>query len=287
MKTVLIIGHDSTIGSALGSHLNQLGYKVLSTTRRRQLADNTSIFYLDLLKAKKFKFNAIVDTVYLCAGNTNIASCEQNPNQSHQINVTAQNQLATYFLNQGAHVVFLSSNGVFDGKSYNYTEQSKPNAITTYGKQKAAAEQMLLSQSDKISILRPTKVLSPTNQLICHWIRRLSASHPIEAFLNVTFAPVPVNQVSTCLTILGEQKLPGIYHLSGAKDLSYFEFSLQLARLMGVDKNLIKPITLEKDKSIQYIPKYNRLDMSYSNAFFNMKREPISNLIKTLYSELI
>jgi dTDP-4-dehydrorhamnose reductase len=284
MENILIIGHNSTIGSALINHFDSSGYKIFSTTRRKELVNNTSIFYLDLLNTKNFTFHQPIDTVYLCAADANIMSCKENTISSYQINVRAQHQLASYFLHKGAQIIYLSSNAVFSDKNDSFTEFSTPMPLSTYGKQKLMAETMLQELSKDIAILRITKVFTPTTLLICNWMKHLQEKKTITAFKDKRTSPVSINTVNYCLELLGNNRLAGIFHLSGPEELSYYNFAIKLADFMDTDKNLVTPTTSKNNLSIEYNQKYNGLTMDHSNTIFQLQHTTIQGLIENLYS---
>lgn len=265
MKRALIIGIDSSIGSALQTELLNSGCEVFGTTRRTSgLSQNVS--YLDLSNLFEFRFEPSVDTVFLCASITKVATCRSAPELCQTINVDAQVQLTEYFLAKGAHVIFLSTNAVFNGEkpAYGISDQTCP--ITTYGESKATAEKKLLSLSNDLCIVRLTKVLTPDYPLICHWINELKHGRVIEPFHDLYISPISINIVTLCLREVMEKKLRGLIHLSGNSVVSYQCVATYLADMLGVSHSLIQ----SKSALLTGLdaPPYASLDMNEMKALF-------------------
>lgn len=201
----LIIGIDSTIGSQLNKILCQEKWLVYGTSR--QIIRNDKIFYLDLINASTFQFNEIVDVVYICAAMTGISSCQDKPLDSYHINVEAPIILAKYFINKGIHVIYLSSNAVFNGlkPKYKTTDATCPN--TVYGKHKEQTEKALLKFQDLVTIVRFTKILTPNYSLILNWIDAIQNSKSITVFPNVFLSPIAIDIACDFLKIIAEKKI--------------------------------------------------------------------------------
>src|SRR5450631_342704 len=111
----LLVGGDSEIGAATERHFRAAGLDVMETTRRPERAGPDRPF-LDLA-APLEDWEPPSGTTAACifAAMARIAACEADPAASASINVEQTLAVADRLLRRGAHVVFLSSNQVFDG----------------------------------------------------------------------------------------------------------------------------------------------------------------------------
>ncbi len=66
--------------------------------------------------------------------------CQQHPQETYPVNVTATRILAGLCAEKKIPFVFTSTDLVFDGKQGNYKETDRVNPISTYGEQKVEAE---------------------------------------------------------------------------------------------------------------------------------------------------
>jgi dTDP-4-dehydrorhamnose reductase len=111
-----------------------------------------------------------------------------------------------------------------------------------YGRLKAEAEAHLLALGSRVSVLRLTKVVKPNAGLLSDWIRTLGEGGRVRAFDDHRFSPLTVTHVVDALTALVEIGEGGIYHVSGAQDLSYAEAARFLARQIGVPDQLVEAL---------------------------------------------
>lgn len=285
MKTVLIIGIDSVIGRSLENVLIQNGWTVFGTSRRfceRQ----SNVFYLDLANVAEMCLDLSFDVVYLCANVTKIKDCEENPDYAKLINVEAQIKLAEYFLNQNAHIVYLSSNAVFSGQKPAYKTTDLLCPKTYYGECKSLVEEALLRMSGQITIVRLTKVFTPEFPLILQWRMDLRNNKVIEPFSDLRVCPISVFTVSQCLKEIAEKVIKGIVHLSGSTDVSYLDVAEYLAGLLNAPKDLIKGAAmLDSRKHMEYIPVYASLDMSESDRLFDKLDTSFATTMNSLYGD--
>ena len=54
-------------------------------------------------------------------------------------------------------------------------------------------------------------------------MEKLSKNEQIDAFNDLVLCPISMDQVTRCLTIIGEKELTGVFHLSGKKDITYYD----------------------------------------------------------------
>jgi dTDP-4-dehydrorhamnose reductase len=258
--THLIIGGDGLIGKALVRRLEKEGNTVFKTTRHKHPLEENE-FFLDLsMDISKFEIPKGVKTAYICAANTSVARCEENPDSSSKINTIAPLALAEKLIEKEIFVIFFSSSAVFDGK-YPYQKADAPlSPVRAYGKQKAATELGLRKYSDKVLIVRPTKVLSAQLPLIENWVKDLKAGKPIHPFKDLKIAPVHIDYVVDKLSAASCLRKGGILQLSGEKDISYFEFMTALAAKIQLPVQLIQPVNVARSNvKVVYAPPYTSL----------------------------
>lgn len=276
----LIIGIDSNIGKALSIRLRFQGWEVFGTTRRTEHT-NTNNFYVDLLKEQTIQnISGSFDVIYACAAITNMAFCENNPEISRQVNYNAQTALARHCINKTKSYVFLSTTGVFDGSEPKRSLNASTNSKCQYGKHKAETEQFLLNFSDKVTVVRTSKVITYDNKLITDWITALNANQEIYPFCDMTLSPVPIDQLIELLINISLRKTNKIVHISGNTDILYCELATILA------KKLNKPLSLIKTKSytesgldpITVLP-FSSLDMTETMKSYDLKPSEITDIV--------
>ena len=287
MPNVLIIGIDSTIGRILQDIFGNGGWSVFGTTRRESNVTER-IFYLNLTNIAEWNITQRMDAVFLCAGVTKQSSCRQYPEYSRVINLDAQLQLANYFINQGAQIIYLSSNSVFDGSKSKPLVMDKVCPVTLHGEYKAAVEKMLLSFACKVSIVRLTKVLTSNYPLILQWIQSLKTGEVIRPFHDLWISPISIKSVGNCLKEVVERKQYGIIHLSGDDDVTYLDIANYCANSLRANKSLIKPRSvLDSGPLLEKVPRYTSLDMTESSRLYDTLDVSYSTTMGRLYGDIL
>jgi dTDP-4-dehydrorhamnose reductase len=242
---ILVVGGDGRIGAALCRYLRGAGETVSATTRRQD-APEGSVF-LDLGEDPgTWTLPPDVRAAVLCAAASGIDRCENDPAATARINVEAVCDLAAR-LPQAAFMVFLSTSQVFDG-SLAFPEPDAPvSPPTQYGRQKALAEGRLLAEfPSRVAVLRLTKVFDARGALAAGWTRALLRGEPVEPFSDMVFSPVPLSSVAACVRLLLDRRCAGVFHWSGERDVSYTDFALALARRLGAEPGLVRPVSAAK-----------------------------------------
>ncbi len=260
----LLVGGDSEIGAWTHRHLKTLGKTTTATTRRPELVSSGRPL-LDLA-GDLSAWKPPPDTSAACifAANARLAACAADPAGSSFVNVDQTLALAERLMARGIHVVFLSSNQVFDGTVASVPADAATCPVSEYGRQKARAESALresMRRGAPVAILRLAKVVSPDMPLLHGWVRALSAGEPIDAFHDMPMAPVPIGLASAAIAALLESRAPGIFQLTGPQDVSYADVARHLADGLGADPALVRSVSA-RDAGLPEgaTPRYTTLD---------------------------
>ena len=234
----LIIGVDGSFGGALSRSLQGLGHEVVATTRRRDCAGKH--LFLDL--AAPLPVLPQVNVAVICAAMARLDDCRRYPELAHRVNVTAPLELARTLTEAGSRVILLSTSAVFGCLAPHVEESAGPAPRSAYARLKAEAEARLLELSPQIAVLRLTKVVKPNSGLLSEWIRHLGDGRPVRAFDDSRFCPLTVAHVVDAITAVIEGSRGGVYHVSGAADVSYAAAAKFFAQRIGVVNDLVEPV---------------------------------------------
>lgn len=235
----LIIGADGSFGEPLAQALRRLGHQVIATTRRRDRA-RSGCFFLDLAETPPDL--PAVDVAVICAAMARFEESRRHPELAYQVNVAAPLQIGRSLTRAGARVILLSTSAVFDGSKAHVNEDEKPAPRSAYGRFKAEAESGLLALGSAVSVLRLTKVVTPNAGLLAQWIPRLGKNEAVRAFDDHRFSPLRVSHAIDAIVALIESSASGIYHLSGAGDISYADAARFLAHRVGAAEDRVEAV---------------------------------------------
>lgn len=249
----LIIGGDSSIGSALSAYWQAEGILHCSSTRNRAAVTRERP-YIDLASKTWPGLEAnCYDAVVFCAAATKLADCEEHPDRTHKINVEAIIDLASFLSLQGSYLLFLSTNQVFDGSRPKCKVSEPVCPISEYGRQKAEAERLILKIPCS-AVLRLTKVIHPDLPLLKQWQASLQSGQPIEAFADMYLSPVSLGEVVRRIDDLIRNRESGIFHLSGESDVSYYCFAKSYFSYLPDVASLIRKSFVRNSQPAQSVP---------------------------------
>jgi dTDP-4-dehydrorhamnose reductase len=238
--TILIIGGDSSIGSALATRLRMEGRTVLETTRRHPDGDRP---YLDLTRGSELRLSEPPAAAVLCAAMTSLVACRDDPATSRKINVENSLALSRALTAAGTLVVGLSTNLVFDGSVSRRPPQDPICPTSDYGRQKAELEAGLLALREYAAVFRLTKVLTPSISTFTNWAHALQQDKPIHPFHDMMMAPIPLDRVVEAIGSAITARASGIFQLSAMEDISYADAAMALCQRLGKPLALVQPVS--------------------------------------------
>lgn len=189
------------------------------------------------------------DWVVHCAAATDVDRCEREPEWARVLNVEMAEDVARACYETGTQLAHISTDAVFDGRSGGYREDDPAMPINVYGETKLAGERGVLEANPQALILRTNLYgWSPDGRRgLAQWfVNRLSAGQVCAGFTNVCFSPLYTQHLGHAILDLLERQASGLFHLAGRTCLSKYEFGVSLARRMGLDPNLIEPVTIDQ-----------------------------------------
>lgn len=274
---LLVVGGDSQIGRQLANVIDPKRHCLASTSRR-----GGGGIPLDLAAPPSGWKLPEADVALLCAAMTGLKNCVEQPIISHRINVEHSVALARRLGEQGTFVVLLSTSAVFAGDKPFMPEHAATSPLGAYGRQKAEAEQALLESGFPVAAVRLTKVLSGMTPLVRGWLDNLQQGREIAAYRNLLFAPISLRYAIEALLTIAEKCEPGIFHLSGNRDLSYADFARDMARALGYDECRVRPETAPADVNL---PRHAALGMESTHARLGLSPQAPESVLEHLLQE--
>lgn len=283
MENHLVVGGDSLIGRHLIGRLLAAGHTVTATSRRpgsvKPPAGRLVEFDLDRDHSRcAALFPERFDCAFLCAGVTGMAVCAAHSARSFATNVTHLAALAAALHARGTRLLYPSSSAVFDGTIAYPDEAAQPDPDTEYGRQKAAAESALLALGG-VRIVRLTKVLAAESGVAAGFARHLVAGEAVEAFFDLRLSPLSIEYAVESMLRIAESGRDGIYHLSGADELSYADLARVLARRIGVPADRVRPVSSRGDPAVPFRPRHPALGMARTTAGLGLAPESIPDFL--------
>jgi dTDP-4-dehydrorhamnose reductase len=165
-----------------------------------------------------------------CAAQSNNVTCEQDPALAQQANVDVTRHLADLAVN--IPFIFFSTDLIFDGTQGNYLEDDTPNPLSTYGRTKLSAEQIVRRHPQHTIVrISLTGGHSPKgNRGFNEEIKNAwRAGRTLSLFIDEFRCPSTADVVAKAVWELAAAKVHGTFHICGSERLSRFRIGELLA----------------------------------------------------------
>ncbi len=267
---VLVTGGTGLLGWWVVKVFSEKGFNVIATYHSRKLAGLGDVNWvrLDLKDAQNIVDvvkSARPDIIIHCAAYTDVDGSEVNRAEAYVMNYLGTKTLASVS-REVEYFIHVSTDYVFDGEKGFYRESDVPNPVNYYGLTKllgeAAVENAL---PDKSCIVRVSGLYgySPTGKRNFGRValEKLLRSEEVKAFHDQYLSPTYVAYLAESLVRLVEKRITGTLHVAGDRQ-SRYEFATTLARILGVDASLVKPVSMSEVKLVARRPRDSSLDVS-------------------------
>lgn len=173
---------------------------------------------------------------------TAVDLCETEVELAHRVNCLATRYVADGARRVGAHVVYVSTDYVFDGtKAEPYLEWDRTNPQSVYGRTKLGGE----SEIDPgWAIARTSWVCGEHGQNMVKTLLRLAAGEGEVRFVDDQRGhPTFAADLAPMVAKLAVERVPGVFHTTNQGAVSWFEFAREVFAAAGADPGRVAPIS--------------------------------------------
>jgi len=189
------------------------------------------------------------DWIINTAALTDVDRCEQDETAARRVNAEAVGVLAEAAARQGAGVVQLSTDYVFDGTAGPYAESDPPRPLSAYGRTKLASERALLERLERAIVVRTLWLYGyepgARPNFVTWVLDALHSGRTIRVFEDQWGNPTAASDLARVLLSLCRAEARGVYHMGGATYLTRYELALELARLFGLSPAAVQPVATQ------------------------------------------
>jgi len=217
---ILITGANGQLGHELVRATVAAGHEVVATSHE-------TLDITDKLAVDAAITAARPDVVIHAAAWTAVDACESDPDKAMLVNGTATKYIVDAAHAVGAHVVYISTDYVFDGsKTSAYDEEDAPNPQSVYGASKLAGE----------------RALGPNDAIVrIAWVCGFYGGNMVKTILRLAEQPqlkFVDDQIGN--PTFADDAAEMIVRL--AIDVSWYEFAREVLMVAGFDAGKVAPI---------------------------------------------
>jgi dTDP-4-dehydrorhamnose reductase len=172
---------------------------------------------------------------------TAVDTCETEIDLAYAVNAIGTRHVAEAATAVGAHLVYVSTDYVFDGTSIRpYREWDAPNPISVYGASKLAGERECPPGS---TIVRTSWVCGARGSNIVRTALRLAAGSGVLRFVDDQHgSPTFTADLAAAIVTLGTDRRPGVFHVTNGGATTWWGLVRATLAAAGADPERVHPI---------------------------------------------
>jgi len=236
-----------------GSHRDERGdLPILPTVAKDTFAVlSTDIDTLDVVDrtAVREAVDAFRPDIVLHGGAyTAVDACESDPDTAFAVNALGTRNIAEASASAGAHLVYISTDYVFDGSSARpYVEWDPPNPRSVYGRSKLGGElEVHAVAGPSATVVRTAWVSGAHGANMVKTVLRLAAADPDGPLRFVDDqhgSPTFTADLARAVVRLALDRRPGTFHVTNQGETSWFGFARATLAAAGRDPHQVEPNT--------------------------------------------
>ena len=268
-KNILITGANGQLGLALRkSFANNLNYNLFAT----DIAD------LDVCNTKEvelFIATNSIDIVVNCAAYTAVDNAEDNCDAAKKLNAVAVEYLAQGAKKQGAKLIQISTDYVFDGHNYQpYKENDPTNPTSVYGVTKLEGETLATNTlGNDCLIIRTSWLYSENgNNFVKTMLKLGETRNSLSVVCDQIGTPTYASDLADAIVeiIAHDRWVAGVYHFSNEGACSWYDFTKSIHRIAGITNCVVSPISSNDYPAKAPRPFYSVLDKTKIKTTFEI-----------------
>jgi len=288
MKKVFITGANGLLGQKLVSLLSKnKNIKLLATARgesRFSIPENVSYQNLDITNADACSLlvnDFLPDAIIHAAAMTHVDACETERELCDSINIVGTLNMVHAIADRNIHFVHISTDFIYEGDEEEYFEDSRIKPLSYYGESKWKSEQLFKNVKFPYSILRTVLVYGVLEDLsrsnIVLWAKgALEKKQQINVVDDQYRCPTLVEDLALACWDVVDQKVTGVFHVSGKEFLSILDLVYKIADFWDLDKSLINPIKTSSLNQAATRPAKTNLNIRKAIKQFNYQPKSFS-----------
>ena len=269
---ILVTGSGGLLGSKLVPLLVERGHEVVAVYRNHpppKVGGNklkpVQLDVQDWVRLEDLILKTRPQVIIHAAAYTNVDGCEKDREHAWRVNVGATRSIVRIARVVNAHLVYVSTDYVFDGERGMYREDDTPFPINYYGLTKLIGEELVRASDLLYTVVRPSAIygVGGSKKSFAEYVaERLSQGEEVKALEDQYVSPTLNALLAQALAEIVELKPLGILHIAGPR-MNRYEFARRIAETLDLPAELIKPARISEMKTwIARRPRDSSLDTS-------------------------
>lgn len=291
---ILVTGANGLVGKKLVKQLVASGkHEVYATSLKKMQLDGAQTFTSNLQNAD---INNLVEqlkleTIIHCAALSSPDACEVDRFVCKKMNIEVTSRIASACRDYSVHLVFLSTDFIFDGIKGNYTEEDAINPISYYGESKMESETLLKTMGIPHAVVRTSLVYGYDEKLsrpniLTRVVQNLGKQQKYRVPTDQIRTPTLAEDLAKGIEMIVDNKKEGLYNISGGDIISVADFATQVAKVFNLDDSFLQRVTTKELSEPAPRPLNSSLIIEKARRELNYTPTPIIEGIKIVKSQM-
>ncbi len=291
---ILVTGANGLVGKKLVKQLVASGkHEVYATSLKKMQLDGAQTFTSNLQNAD---INNLVEQLKLevivhCAALSSPDACEVDRFVCKKMNIEVTSRIASACRDYSVHLVFLSTDFIFDGIKGNYTEEDAINPISYYGESKMESENLLKTMGIPHAVVRTSLVYGYDEKLsrpniLTRVVQNLGKQQKYRVPTDQIRTPTLAEDLAKGIEMIVDNKKEGLYNISGGDIISVADFATQVAKVFNLDDSFLQRVTTKELSEPAPRPLNSSLIIEKARRELNYTPTPIIEGIKIVKSQM-
>lgn len=182
------------------------------------------------------------DVVVHAAAWTAVDECEGDRDRAYRVNALGTRHVAEACHATGAHLVYVSTDYVFDGTSERpYVEWDAPRPCSVYGASKLAGEREC---PPRATVVRTSWVCGASGRNVVKTALRMAAGDADLRFVDdQRGSPTFSADLAAAVVTLALDRRPGVHHVTNQGEATWYGFVRAILEAAGEDPARVRPVS--------------------------------------------
>lgn len=270
----LITGSKGQVGTALESKIDDsVGLDLSDSDIEADISDKEVVGKIE---------DENPDVIIHAAALTDLDGAENNPEDAKQVNVEGTQNIVEAAEETSAHLIYISTDYVFDGERGDYSEEDRTNPQSVYSRTKYEGEKAVRNSDVESTIVRTSVVFHEEFDNFFTWARReLEEGKEVAAITDQTCCPTYAPNLAEIIVEAAKEEITGTYHAAGDSKVTRYESVQIMKEELGCDGR-VKRSKMEDLPWEAHRPKDSSLSLAKLKEDFDTKPISISDAFRRM-----
>ncbi len=277
---ILVTGGSGLLGSKLVGELLSRNYEVIALYNRNPIpVDHEKLVKVRLDIVDKTSLEDLIlktrpDVIIHSAAYTDVDGCERNKTYAWRVNVEATRSIVRAARVVKSHLIYVSTDYVFDGEKGLYRENDTPSPVNYYGLTKLVGEELVRTSDLLYTIVRPSTIygVGGSKKSFAEYVaEKLSRGEKVRALVDQYVSPTHNTLLAMAVAEIVEMRPMGVLHVAGER-MNRYQFATKIAEALGLPVELVEKASIKDMKHwIAKRPRDSSLDTSKARSLLKTR----------------